>query len=99
MCSHQRIRIIELCPPQQVKAARVHQNPGTRLLDHQIVGSGRRLIQVKLILKAAASPREYGHPQGGRSRLAAQYLGDARHGTLGQAKIRRIGAHDHTIAL
>ena len=61
MSAHQRIRVIELRPAQQIETAGVHQDPGARCFDHEVVGSRRRLIQVELILKAAASARENGH--------------------------------------
>ena len=98
MRAHQRIGVIELRPSEQIKATGINQNPGASLLDHEIVRCGWRFVQIKLVLKTTTTAGEDGHSQSGRDGLAAQDLGNARHGTLGQAKIRRLGAHQDTIA-
>jgi dGTPase len=99
MGAHQGIRVIELGSAQQVEAAGIDQNPGTRLLDDEIIRRRRCLIKVELILKAAATAGKHSHPQGGLRGLAAQNFGNPRDGAIGQAKIRRLGAHGNTIAL
>ena len=72
--AHERVGVIQLRTAQQVEAAWVHQNTGARLLDHQIIRGGWRLIEVELVLKAATAPCEHGHPQCGGRGLASQYL-------------------------
>ena len=99
MRPHERIRIVKLCAAQQIEAARIDKDPGASLLDHEVIGRCGRLIEIELVLEAAAAAREDRDPQGGRGGLAAQNLGDAGHRPLGQSKIRRLGAHDDTIAL
>jgi dGTPase len=99
MRTHQRIGVIELRAAQKVEAAGIDEDPRARRLDQQIVRRGRSLVEVELVLKAAAATREHGDAQGGRCRLALQNLGNACDGTVSQAKIRRVSAHDDTIAL
>jgi hypothetical protein len=99
MRAHERVRIVQLRAAQEVEAASIHQNPGARLLDHEVVRGRRRLVEVEFVLESAAAACQNGHPQGGRPWLAVQDLGNAGDRALGQAKIRRLGAHRDSIAL
>lgn len=86
MAAHQLVRVVELRPGQQVQARRVHHNGRAVASDHDIVRL-RRIIELKPVLKPAASASKHGHPQRPLPPFGGDDLGNLRGGPFSDPKI------------
>ena len=85
VAAHQLVRVVQFGAAQKVETRGVHDNARRAALDDQII-RGDRLVQVELVLEAAAAAGQHGYAQGGGAAVRGDDLGYAGQGSVGHGE-------------